>query len=86
MGEIAKLAEAVALDPATSRRGALGREPHRRTVRRDARPCAGRDLERPLSPMIQLLQELLWAYGPCGQEDAVREICLRATRSTRPSV
>ena len=27
--------------------------------------------------MIQLLQELLWAYGPCGQEDAVREICLR---------
>ncbi len=24
-----------------------------------------------------LLQELLWAYGPSGQEDAVREICLR---------
>lgn len=27
--------------------------------------------------MFELLQELLWAYGPCGQEDAVREICLR---------
>lgn len=25
----------------------------------------------------KLLQELLWAYGPCGQEDAVREICRR---------
>jgi len=25
----------------------------------------------------ELLQELLWAYGPSGQEDAVREICLR---------
>ncbi len=24
-----------------------------------------------------LLQELLWAYGPSGQEDAVREVCLR---------
>lgn len=24
-----------------------------------------------------LLQELLYAYGPCGQEDAVRDICLR---------
>jgi putative aminopeptidase FrvX len=24
-----------------------------------------------------LLQELLWAYGPCGQEDAVRAICAR---------
>lgn len=24
-----------------------------------------------------LLQELLWAYGPCGQEDAVREVCAR---------
>lgn len=24
-----------------------------------------------------LLQELLWAYGPCGQEDAVRDICRR---------
>jgi len=24
-----------------------------------------------------LLQELLWAYGPCGQEQAVREICRR---------
>ncbi|CAJ1586788.1 peptidase M42 [[Mycobacterium] wendilense] len=26
---------------------------------------------------LDLLQELLWAYGPCGQEDAVREICRR---------
>ena len=25
-----------------------------------------------------LLQELLLAYGPCGREDAVREICRRA--------
>jgi putative aminopeptidase FrvX len=25
----------------------------------------------------ELLQELLWAYGPSGQEDAVRDICLR---------
>jgi len=25
----------------------------------------------------ELLQELLFAYGPCGQEDAVREVCLR---------
>jgi putative aminopeptidase FrvX len=24
-----------------------------------------------------LLQELLWAYGPCGQEDAVRAVCAR---------
>jgi len=26
---------------------------------------------------FELLQELLWAYGPCGQEDAVRDICRR---------
>jgi putative aminopeptidase FrvX len=25
----------------------------------------------------ELLQELLWAYGPCGQEDAVRDVCHR---------
>ncbi|MHC9292905.1 M42 family metallopeptidase [Mycobacterium sp. LTG2003] len=25
----------------------------------------------------ELLQELLWAYGPCGQEDAVRDVCRR---------
>ncbi|WP_374193382.1 M42 family metallopeptidase [Mycolicibacterium sp. S2-37] len=25
----------------------------------------------------ELLQELLWTYGPCGQEDAVRDICRR---------
>src|SRR5215218_32875 len=24
-----------------------------------------------------LLQELLWTYGPCGQEDAVRDVCRR---------
>ena len=24
-----------------------------------------------------LLQELLWTYGPCGQEDAVRTVCAR---------
>jgi putative aminopeptidase FrvX len=28
-----------------------------------------------------LLQELLTAYGPCGQEDAVRAICLRELKS-----
>lgn len=28
----------------------------------------------------RLLQELLWAYGPCGQEDAVRVICARELR------
>jgi putative aminopeptidase FrvX len=27
-----------------------------------------------------LLQELLWTYGPCGQEDAVREVCHRELR------
>jgi putative aminopeptidase FrvX len=26
---------------------------------------------------FKLLQELLWTYGPCGQEDAVRDICRR---------
>ena len=25
----------------------------------------------------KLLQELLWTYGPCGQEDAVRDVCRR---------
>jgi putative aminopeptidase FrvX len=30
---------------------------------------------------VDLLQELLWAYGPCGQEDAVREICKRELES-----
>ena len=24
-----------------------------------------------------LLQELLWTYGPCGQEEAVRTVCAR---------
>jgi putative aminopeptidase FrvX len=28
-----------------------------------------------------LLQELLWAYGPCGQEDAVRAVCARELRA-----
>ena len=26
---------------------------------------------------LELLQELLWAYGPCGFEDAVRDVCRR---------
>jgi putative aminopeptidase FrvX len=30
-----------------------------------------------------LLQELLWSYGPCGQEDAVRAVC---TRELQPLV
>ncbi len=29
---------------------------------------------------LGLLQELLWTYGPCGQEDAVREVCHRELR------
>jgi putative aminopeptidase FrvX len=29
----------------------------------------------------ELLQELLWAYGPCGQEDAVRDVCRRELES-----
>jgi len=29
-----------------------------------------------------LLQELLWAYGPCGQEEAVRAICRRELESS----
>lgn len=28
-----------------------------------------------------LLQELLWAYGPCGQEDQVRAVCARELQS-----
>ena len=31
---------------------------------------------------VELLQQLLWAYGPCGQEDAVRDICLRELESS----
>jgi putative aminopeptidase FrvX len=30
---------------------------------------------------IELLQELLWTYGPCGQEDAVRDVCRRELES-----
>ncbi len=30
-----------------------------------------------LSPTDSLLQELLWTYGPCGQEEAVRSVCAR---------
>jgi putative aminopeptidase FrvX len=33
--------------------------------------------QRELDPTEQLLQELLWTYGPCGQEDAVRTVCAR---------
>lgn len=29
----------------------------------------------------ELLQELLWTYGPCGQEDAVRDVISRELRS-----
>jgi putative aminopeptidase FrvX len=29
------------------------------------------------NPTDDLLQELLWTYGPCGQEDAVRAVCAR---------
>jgi putative aminopeptidase FrvX len=33
--------------------------------------------QRDVNPTEQLLQELLWTYGPCGQEDAVRTVCAR---------
>ena len=33
--------------------------------------------QRDLDPTESLLQELLWTYGPCGQEDAVRTVCAR---------
>jgi putative aminopeptidase FrvX len=32
---------------------------------------------RELDTTESLLQELLWTYGPCGQEDAVRSVCAR---------
>lgn len=35
-------------------------------------------MSRPRSTLDRdLLQELLWTYGPCGQEDAVRDVCRR---------
>src|ERR1700684_1890066 len=33
--------------------------------------------QRDLDSTESLLQELLWTYGPCGQEDAVRSVCAR---------
>ncbi|WP_428341807.1 peptidase M42 [Mycobacterium sp.] len=33
--------------------------------------------QRDLDTTESLLQELLWTYGPCGQEDAVRNVCAR---------
>jgi putative aminopeptidase FrvX len=33
--------------------------------------------QRDLDSTGSLLQELLWTYGPCGQEDAVRTVCAR---------
>jgi putative aminopeptidase FrvX len=36
-----------------------------------------RDMDRDSDVDRDLLQELLSAYGPCGQEDAVRDICRR---------
>jgi putative aminopeptidase FrvX len=33
--------------------------------------------QRELDATENLLQELLWTYGPCGQEDAVRDVCAR---------
>lgn len=33
--------------------------------------------QRDLNTTEKLLQELLWTYGPCGQEDAVRAVCAR---------
>src|SRR5579884_3309803 len=44
------------------------------TVGEDERkPMARRELD----PTDEVLQELLWTYGPCGQEDAVRDVCGR---------
>jgi putative aminopeptidase FrvX len=33
--------------------------------------------QRDHNPTEDLLQELLWTYGPCGQEEAVRAVCAR---------
>src|ERR1700734_2518336 len=33
--------------------------------------------ERDHDSTDDLLQELLWTYGPCGQEEAVRAVCAR---------
>ena len=33
--------------------------------------------ERDQDSTDDLLQELLWTYGPCGQEEAVRTVCAR---------
>ena len=33
--------------------------------------------ERDHDSTDDLLQELLWTYGPCGQEEAVRTVCAR---------
>ena len=33
--------------------------------------------QRDLDSTESLLQELLWTYGPCGQEEAVRTVCAR---------
>jgi hypothetical protein len=32
------------------------------------------------NPHLSSHTELLWAYGPCGQEDAVRAVCARELR------
>src|ERR1700759_5718994 len=44
-----------------------------RLQRPGGEPMGQRDLDSTES----LLQELLWTYGPCGQEDAVRTVCAR---------
>jgi len=33
----------------------------------------------------ELLKELLSTYGPCGQEDAVRDVCRRELDPGRPA-
>lgn len=38
-------------------------------------------VQRDSDSTARLLQELLWTYGPCGQEDAVREVCARELQS-----
>jgi putative aminopeptidase FrvX len=42
---------------------------------------AHRDRDSSSGLLQGLLQELLWTYGPCGQEEAVRAVCARELRS-----
>src|SRR6185312_9886854 len=59
------------IGPQTTRPGRLSR--WLRLANTGGVPMAQRDLDS----TEKLLQELLWTYGPGGQEDAVRAVCAR---------